>query len=562
MMKMSARSSTAGQGVRRFGWLVVAAAVVVSGTHVTRAAVGNSFLRIPGVTGSWRGESYAQWIHLNGRHWINAPYRDTLTLGIGNPKVAGPPAHAPGAPNKLAFAIDKQSPDLPHLMAFCTKGESIPEVGFAEPASGRGEVKTFPKYWEYTLKDVRLGSCDVVPDAPEQAFVASFQDIEWLNYDPKGPLVVQITSTAADIPNLQPAPPSPKNKTFLMTWFGWATLGDDATCPEFTSAPKEAEFYRLLPKEKADAIRATRGEKPISFGGPDRGGPYMEERGPNMLNACAMPGIIRDPGHAEPQTPVALGVNLDGNDGTGELAGGTCKHTNFVTPDGKLKGVDNQLYRVFGCVPGYRGKKGYMNQTHNARRADGNVVTLVEVSGIDDPKNDDHVEIGIFYAQDKAIRSTSGAFIPNYTFRMSDDPNFARFNQRWPARIVDGFVVTAPIKTWRFNNGQGGNISLADAQFRLEITPDGNLKGVVGGYMDWHGFGAQSSYNEKLFNLTCPGSYQSFKRNADGMKDPVTGECSGVSMAYELDGVPAFLTPLPSSESKQSKATQATETVP
>jgi hypothetical protein len=188
-----------------------------------------------------------------------------------------------------------------------------------------------------------------------------------------------------------------------------------------------------------------------------------------------------------------------------------------------------------------------MNQTHNARRADGNVVTLIQISGIDDLKNDDHVEVGIFYAQDKPMRSPSGSFIPNYSFRMTDDPTFARFNQRWPARIVDGYVVTPSIKMWHFHNGQGGEVTLADAQFRLHIEPNGELKGVVGGYIDWREMASSgavaSSYQEGLFNFSCPAVYESFKRNADGMKDPVTGECNGISMGWEIDGVPAFITP-------------------
>jgi hypothetical protein len=545
----------------RLGCLAVATvAIALSGGDVF-AALGSSFMNIPGVTGSWQGESYKSWVRVTARYWIDAPVRYTTTLGIGNPLVSGPPAPVPGKSNKLAIALDKHNPDLPALMALCANKTTVPEVSFAEPASK--EISTFPAFWEYKLKGVQFGSCDVVPNAPEQALVATFQDIEWLNYSSKGPYIVPVISTAADIPNLQPLPASPKTKTFLVTWFGWATLGDDSTCPAFTETPPEEEFFRLLPKDKAAEIKSKRGEKPISFGGPDRDGPYfMDQRGPNMLNACAMPGIVRDPGHVEPKTTVALGVNLDGNDGTGEAAAGTCKHENFVSPDGKLKGVDNQMYRVFGCVPGYRGKKGYMNQTHNARRADGNVVTLIQISGIDDPKNDDHVEIGIFYGLDKPMRSTSGAFIPNYSFRLTDDPNYARFNQRWAARIVDGYIVTSPIKTWHFNNGQGGNISLADAQFRLEITPDGNLKGVVGGYIDWHGITASSSYNEKLFTLSCPGMYQSFKRNADGMRDPVTGECNGVSMAYELDAVPAFITPMAPKQTKVSSAGQIAEKRP
>jgi hypothetical protein len=544
--------------------LALAAMAVAAMTNRPSAGVTDSFMNIPGRPGSWQGESYKNWIRITGRYWVNGSIRMTTTLGVGDPVVAGPPAPMPGTSSKLAIALDKKNPDLPLLMRLCTSNTSIPELSFVERRTNGGNyapkmVPGFPTYWEYKLKGVKFTDCDVnVLEAAEQALVVAFQDIEWLNYDAKGPQTVRLKSTAADIPDVKPAPESAKTRSFLITWFGWATLGDDDTCPQMNAKTPQEEYYWLLPKEEAVAERNQRGEGEVSFGNSNNR-PFMDARGPHRLNVCEMPGIVRDPGNFEPRTHVALGVNLDGDDGSGPPPAGTCKHTNFTSLDGKLKGVDNQLYRVYGCIPGYRGKKGYMNQTHNARRADGNVVTLIQISGIDDLKNDDHVDLGIFYASDKPMRAASGAFIPKYSFRMTDDPNFAKYNQRISAKIADGYIVTPSIKLWRFNNGQGGIVEFNDAQFRLHIEPDGSLKGVVGGYIDWHEMAAGgSSYGEGLFNFTCPGTYASFKRNADGLKDPITGECNGISMAYEIDGVPAFITPMAPKETKITPVTVRT----
>ena len=46
----------------------------------------------------------------------------------------------------------------------------------------------------------------------------------------------------------------------------------------------------------------------------------------------------------EPQGKIAIGLNLDGKIGAND----------FISPDGE-EGIDNQLYRVTGCVAGYRG---------------------------------------------------------------------------------------------------------------------------------------------------------------------------------------------------------------
>jgi hypothetical protein len=549
--------------------LALAAIAVAVMTHGLSAGVTESFINIPGTLGSWQGESFKNWIRITGKYWVNGSTRMTVTLGVGDPIVAGPPAPMPGKSSKLAIAMDKKNPDLPLLMRLCTSNTSIPEMSFVERRTNGGNyaptvVPGFPKYWEYKLKGVKFTDCDVnVPEAAEQAMMVAFQDIEWLNYDARAPQTVKLTSTVADIPDVKPAPESAKTRSFVITWFGWATLGDDDTCPQMNAKTPQDEYYRLMTKEEEAGERARRGGNEVLFGGLTNSHSSMGERGPHQLNVCEMPGIVRDPGNFEPQTNIALGVNLDGDDGSGAPAAGTCKHANFTSPDGKLKGVDNQLYRVYGCIPGYRGKKGYMNQTHNARRADGNVVTLIQISGIDDLKNDDHVDLGIFYGLDKPMRSTSGAFLPNYSFRMTDDPNFAKYNQRISAKIVDGYIVTPSIKLWKFNNGQGGIVEFNDAQFRLHIEPNGELKGVVGGYIDWHEMAAGgSSYGEGLFNFTCPGTYASFKRNADGMKDPVTGECNGISMAYEIDGVPAFITSQAPKETKVTKVSQVADKRP
>ena len=80
---------------------------------------------------------------------------------------------------------------------------------------------------------------------------------------------------------------------------------------------------------------------------------------------------------------------------------------------------------------------------------------------------------------------------------------------------------------------------------RLVLQPDGTLKGVVGGYRDWRKISStySTSTTEMYHGFQQPAMYNAFKRAADGLKDPVTGECNGISTAYDIEGVPAFLPP-------------------
>src|SRR4029453_2261945 len=165
----------------------------------------------------------------------------------------------------------------------------------------------------------------------------------------------------------------------------------------------EEDYYRLMSPEQAQKVRAEMASK----GGVGYESGDMSRRGPNRLNACLLPGIVPDPGHVSPQTKVALGFNLDGDDGTGRPPAGTCGHKNYVSQDGRT-GIDNQLFTVQGCMPGYMGRKGFLLQYANEQMRNGLISILIQVRGIDNQKNDDHVEVLLLYSHDPMAKSADG----------------------------------------------------------------------------------------------------------------------------------------------------------
>lgn len=548
-MHRSPRLTCARKLLRR-GSVLLALAASVAGAVPAWAYIGDSFLRIPEQPGHWKGEDHKGWVRAEANEWLGRLPR--LNSGSSDPLAGdklyfgGPNAPKPGNFGKLVVALSKTNPDLPALMNMCASKTVIPELVYAESSERARPVleigprpANFPEYWEYKLKNVEIADCPVVAGAEQQAIVFAFRDIEWLSYDPLAPMANRITLEPEDLPQVTPAVARSggKVKSYLITWIAPATDTPDDTCPAFNSKPTEADVFRYMSPEDIAKIRARNGEKGISYG------TQSEMRGPSKLSTSNFPGIVPDPGHIEPKTKTAFGLDLDGDDGRGRPPKGVRKHENFTSPDGR-KGIDNQLLRVWGCVTGYRGRRGYNNQTPNARRADGNIVTLIEVSEIDDDRNDDAVSIAIVHAMDKPIKDNSGKiFIANYAFRPTDDPNFALYNVRVPGRIKDGVVVSDVLPQFTFNPGQGALTELEQARIRLEPQTDGSVKGYIGGYLDWRKGALFSGYSEGLFNFQAPGVYYSLKRNADGLRDPVTGEYNGISMAFEIDTVPAFLTP-------------------
>ena len=520
--------------------VIAAAALTLLGLSGAAAEVGPAFMAVPGVPGDWPADKYKGWIRVEASYWDVKSLQKTFRDGERS-FFSGPFAPHDGA-GRLAIAIDKRSPVLGQLMGLCAKKTRIQQVTFAEssdlmrPSSELGtRPADIPAYFEYTLGDVEL-SCPMAADAPEQAFVMQFNRIDWRNYAGKG---TKLTPLPA---KLRPAQTSGASKAFIVTWFSSAVDVSDGQCAAPNPEPGEEDYYALMSREAAAKERAALASKGGIIATAISG--QLALRGPGKLNACLLPGIVRDGGHVTPQSKVARGFDLDGNDDRGDPPPGTRKHKSYDAPDGRT-GIDNQLFTMVGCIEGFR-RKGLLTQTSNENRRSGALSMLIDISGIDNERNDDRVEITLLYSNDVMVKNASGSkILPDYTFTVSQEPVYTQHFARLPGRIVDGVVLTESVPQLWINHSQA--LNLRNARMRLEILPDGSLKGVVGGYQDWRelmNFWAQYGSGFEVFmGFTCSGVYQAFKRNADGLPDPVTGEFYGISSAYDLEGVPAFIPP-------------------
>jgi hypothetical protein len=531
--------------------VAIASVLMLGMAGVASAYVGPSFVQIPGTDGGWQGEQYKNWYKVDGNYWP-APLG---ILGGGNRSIrgmqrgnifSGPAGPRQGA-GTLVLVIDKDNPILPQFMDKCVHKTPIAELNYAE-ASERSRTTfeigarpaAIPEFFEYRLKDVQFSDCPLVPDAPQQAFVVSFQDITRLNYDAKEDFVEAKLETSTMVPS----PPGPRTKSFVLTWFALAHDISSDQCPVMNSKPTEVDYYALVPKEAADQERAQLASK----GGVNYENGQMGLRGPHKLNVTMAPGIVRDPGNAEPQTTVARGLDLDGDDGTGAPPAGICKHKNYLAPDGR-KGIDNQLYTAEGCIQSYQGHKGFIMQFSNNQMRDGLLSMLVQITGIDNAQNDDSVEVKLMYSLDPMVKNAAGSqALPDYTYRLTDDPRYTHYFTRLHGRIVNGVLTTDPVKELHMNLGTYGsptNLKMFNAGIRLEFAADGTMKGVLGGYQDWRAIVSRvsSSAAEQVHNFQVPGMYNALKRNADGLKDPLSGQCNGISSAYDIEGIPAFIEP-------------------
>lgn len=372
-----------------------------------------------------------------------------------------------------------------------------------------------------------------------------------------GSLSMEAPARAEAPPRTLPAPPPGGVMGFVVQDFVPPVIQGMDACPKGTS-PKVRDIYLAsLPADERARLERKENE------------PELTKRwqatvfGADGTNICSQPDKFDRPLLATVQSAHAGGLDLD-VDAPGE----SCSHEEFTAPDGRT-GIDNQEYRVMGCTLEWRGKDGIggdlltgMRQFH----ASGEWTQVILLRGVDSLENDDDVEVIYANTPDRPQLDSHGNFLPGYSFTISDKP--PRHRNALHGHIVGGVLVTDAqdiklAQTW----GQGGARDIRGARtaydfrhgkLRLAFQPDGSLRGLVGGYRPVFdviqspaigGAGAALAAG-----IDCAGTLATLRKYADGIRDPKTGTCSGVSSAMNLYAVPAFINDVPAPSARIAPA--------
>ena len=242
--------------------------------------------------------------------------------------------------------------------------------------------------------------------------------------------------------------------------------------------------------------------------------------------------------YLEAQGPIALGLNLDGE----------ISPNDFTHPDG-TGGIDNQIYRLVGCLGGYRGPDGlysfaYRNET---RRRDNRL--LIEITGVDDLSNDDEVIVNLYRGRDDMITNAKGGL--NYVAGGSqriDTRMGSRTTQQTRGRIVDGVLTTEPIPEFLISYNFLSTISVQkfrDFRLQLSLTPT-RAEGLSGGYVQTEAWMTHVNRNISSHHLAAGQTptaqmNQVIRRLADAYPDPETGENTHISHAYVIEAIQVFI---------------------
>lgn len=347
-------------------------------------------------------------------------------------------------------------------------------------------------------------------------------------------------------------PPAPANGEmgFVVDFFAPAFLEDAAACPEGTALKIREAYLQSLPAEERARLSQKSNEEELTKRW------HASAFGPNGTNVCSQPELFDRPMIRTVQSKRAVGLDLDG--GSAEQS---CGHQEFVSPQGE-RGIDNQAYRALGCKlewQGPDGKGGDQRRGTRAQMTSGEWTQVILLRGVDSLERDDDVEVIYANTPDRVVVDSEGKVLPGASFTVSDTR--PRHRNVLKGRIVGGVLTTEPAdikltQTW----GQGGardirgnrtKFDLRSARLKLTFQPDGSVQGLVGGYQPVFDLiqspalgGAGSALTA---GIDCAAELKTLKALADGIRDPKTGQCTGVSSALELKAVPAFVNDIPAS---------------
>lgn len=250
------------------------------------------------------------------------------------------------------------------------------------------------------------------------------------------------------------------------------------------------------------------------------------------------PFTADDPGQPEVVSRIADGFNLDGKTGARD----------FISPDGE-KGIDNALYRAWGCDAPWRGNgNATLDLRANDKMQEGLYTMVIRVSGNKDPMNDDEATVEIGYSPDKIVKDARGNVAADYSYRIIQPAQYTRLK----ARVRDGVIETeqvaemhAPRIAWFYD--QTGDADFHQGRIRLTIAADGSANGLLGGYRDWRDLYAENTFAQDggqqgvREHEDAVALYYALRRNADGLYDVKTHRYLGISTAYRITAMPAYV---------------------
>jgi len=334
-----------------------------------------------------------------------------------------------------------------------------------------------------------------------------------------------------------------QTKSFVVSYFYPANYYGEDTCPEVLNPLSDVFFKRdlkILGLPEAEVNAMFDKDYKIQNGEPTtRWVAVVATRGNGRDNVYLHPTTVPD-AHLKPAAGrFAYGFNLDGK--------GAASPNSYQDPETHEEGVNNQLFRVIGCIQAYKGYPPPQPPLEAEYRWDMSRAVmgawLISVTA-EDLGRDGDVTVRFETSLDPVIVQDANAHVQSdMTYRVARHP--ASLNVLH-GRIRNGVIYTEPAEiSMRCNSYIQPVYKFLQGRMRLRLKPDGGLEGVLGGYQPWYDIywsHAKVGYiDERGFGIDAPALFYALRRDADAYPDLRTGRNTAISTAYMLQAVPAFI---------------------
>jgi hypothetical protein len=177
------------------------------------------------------------------------------------------------------------------------------------------------------------------------------------------------------------------------------------------------------------------------------------------INECGDPEdtltiVVSTIGYMRAENGVSWGFDIDGSDSS------VCGHADYVSPVG-ISGIDNGLASLIPALEASEAKviEGLLNSTI----IEGRLLLAVELSRVDDPYDDDCVDVEFFQAYGDPLLGTDGGILSGQTLmRNPDTPTSKVEGMSIDCGVVEAYPMDIDLP-----------LSILDASFELNLTRGG-----------------------------------------------------------------------------------------
>lgn len=232
------------------------------------------------------------------------------------------------------------------------------------------------------------------------------------------------------------------------------------------------------------------------------------------------------------------GFDLDGaTTGLGENSG--CGVPDDAAPDGRT-GIDNAFAKLLPALALTEAQA--IEEIIQATLNDGSLVMLVRLNGADDLQNDTCATLDIVRGMGLPRVGAHGFINAWQTF--DEDPTVPVV-EAGEVSLVDGTVEVRGMDVaigFEFLGTQI-DLTLLSGALRMEIQPDGSVRGIMGGGIDVDtvlGIADTAGIAQDVYDLLA-----GLLGNVTDLAPDETGACTQISVSMDIEAVPAFLYDIP-----------------